>query len=201
MTTPIDWTRAQARLGVKADGSPGPITNAALLVHVAGHAVPLAASLGAAIVAHAAAAPVAGTAERLAGWLGQCCHESWGYTRLREVWVPTPAQRGYEGRRDLGNTHPGDGARFLGRGLIQITGRANYVAMGVALGLDLVAWPELAEQPEVAVLTAVNFWTRRGLALAADRRDWATITRRINGGLTALDARVRCIERALAVLE
>lgn len=196
----IDWRQAQTRLGIVDDGAAGPVTYAALLVHVAGHAVPLAPALGAALAVYLPASAIDATPDRLAGFLGQCCHESWGYTRLRELWGPTPAQRGYEYRRDLGNTQPGDGARFRGRGMIQITGRANYGMMGAALDLPLVATPELAERPEVAVLTAIEFWRRGGLNAVADRGDWATVTRRINGGLTALDERVRCIARARAII-
>lgn len=200
MQTAIDWRRAQARLGVTADGQPGPVTYAALLVRTAGHSVPLAYQLGTALAAHIPIAQLDATPARLAGFLGQCCHESQGFARLRETWGPTAAQRGYEGRLDLGNTRPGDGLRYLGRGLIQITGRANYARAGAVLSLPLIEQPALAELPETAVRTAIDFWTRCSLSGPADRCDWRAVTRGINGGLTALAERVSCVGRALAVL-
>src|SRR6185503_12838834 len=81
--------------------------------------------------------------QRIAMWLAQIGHESGGFVYTREIWGPTPAQSRYEGREDLGNTQPGDGKRFIGRGLIQTTGRANYQATGNALGVDLIAHPEM----------------------------------------------------------
>ena len=88
------------------------------------------------------------TTPRITAFLAQLAHESGEFRYVRELWGPTPAQKGYEGRKDLGNTVPGDGLRFLGRGLIQITGRTNYGICGRALGLDLIAHPELLEQPQ-----------------------------------------------------
>lgn len=71
-----------------------------------------------------------------------------------EIWGPTPAQSRYEGRKDLSNTQPGDGKRFMGRGLIQITGRENYRRAGAALGVPLLDKPELLEQVEWATASA-----------------------------------------------
>lgn len=87
----------------------------------------------------------------------------------------------YEGRTDLGNTQPGDGPRFKGRGLIQITGRANYAACGTALGIDLVASPELLEQPLFAAESAAWFWKTRGLNELADTGNFRLTCVRING--------------------
>lgn len=106
----------------------------------------------------------------------------------------------YGGRMGNGPAASGDGWRFRGRGLIQLTGRANYAAAGADLGLDLVAQPELLEQPEHAAMAAAWFWASRGLNELADRGDFEGITRRINGGLTGLAERRVLWERAKAVL-
>jgi putative chitinase len=126
---------------------------------------------------------------RQAAFLAQAGHESGRLIYVREMWGPTPTQRGYEGRADLGNTQPGDGMRFMGRGLIQVTGRANYVRCGAALGLDLVANPTLLEQPSNAALSAAWFWNAHNLNQFADSGDFQTLTCRINGGLNGLDDR------------
>lgn len=123
---------------------------------------------------------------RQAMFIAQVGHESGRLQYVRELWGPTPAQAGYEGRKDLGNTQPGDGKLFMGRGLIQITGRANYATCGDALGLQLTAQPQLLEQPGNAALSAAWFWNTRGLNVLADAGDFETITRRINGGLNGL---------------
>lgn len=120
---------------------------------------------------------------RQAAFLAQVGHESGLLIYVRELWGPTPAQQGYEGRADLGNTQPGDGYKFLGRGLIQITGRTNYTVCGAALVLPLTDHPELLEQPGNAAQSAAWFWNQHGLNAFADTGDFETITRRINGGL------------------
>ncbi|MGM3277899.1 glycoside hydrolase family 19 protein [Ralstonia sp. 24A2] len=143
------------------------------------------------------------TPARIAAFLAQVGHESGQLRYVRELWGPTPAQRGYEGRADLGNTQPGDGKRFLGRGLIQVTGRANYRACGIALGLDLEAQPELLEQPVHAAASAAWFWLRAGLNRFADQDTDAAfveLTRRINGGASGIDDRRALWSRARAVL-
>lgn len=106
----------------------------------------------------------------------------------------------YGGRMGNGPAASGDGWRYRGRGLIQLTGRANYAAAGADLGVDLVAQPELLEQPEQAAMAAAWFWASRGLNELADRGDFEGITRRINGGLTGLAERRALWERAKAVL-
>lgn len=83
-------------------------------------------------------------------------HETGGYRWLREIWGPTPAQKRYEGRKDLGNTEPGDGKRFMGRGFCHITGRRNYEDWSRRLGIDLVSNPALAEKPEIAAKIIVK---------------------------------------------
>ena len=128
--------------------------------------------------------------ERQAAFIAQVGHESGRLVYVRELWGPTPAQEGYEGRTDLGNTEPGDGMRFMGRGLIQITGRANYQKVSDALGIDFVSSPELLQEPSNACLSAAWFWNLKNLNDLADIGDFNTITRRINGGLNGLQDRL-----------
>lgn len=133
---------------------------------------------------------------RIAHFLAQIGHESGRLRYCREVWGPTPTQSRYEGREDLGNIHPGDGKRFMGRGLIQLTGRANYSQASQALWVDFVGEPELLEQPEYAALSAAWFWHSRDLNRLADSDAALMITKRINGGTNGLDDRLRLLERA-----
>jgi putative chitinase len=123
------------------------------------------------------------TQARQAAFLAQIGHESGRLVYVREIWGPTPAQIRYEGRSDLGNTQPGDGKRYMGRGLIQITGRTNYKAVSDALGVDFVAQPELLEQPTNAALSAAWFWNKHGCNELADSGDFRRITLAINGGM------------------
>jgi predicted chitinase len=118
------------------------------------------------------------TPKRQAAFLAQMGHESGSLRYMEEL----ASGKAYEGRKDLGNTQPGDGARFKGRGLIQLTGRANYTAASKDLGLDLVKHPELAAKPENAAKIAAWFWQKHGLNQLADSGKFDTITRRINGG-------------------
>lgn len=140
------------------------------------------------------------TPDRVAAFLAQIGHESGSLRYVREIWGPTRAQLGYERRADLGNTEPGDGYRYLGRGLIQITGRANYASCGQALGLDLVAHPEILEEPLYASMSAGWYWASRGLNRFADLGDHRQITRRINGGYNGWDDRMAYLGRAQEVL-
>lgn len=138
--------------------------------------------------------------KRMAAFIAQIGHESGQLQYVREIWGPTPTQAKYEGRADLGNTMKGDGSKYRGRGLIQITGRANYVACGEALGLDLINQPELLEMPQHAAMSAAWFWATKGLNTLADQDQFNTITRRINGGLNGLQDRLEIWARARAVL-
>lgn len=140
------------------------------------------------------------TPERQAAFLAQIGHESGGLHWVTEIWGPTDTQRRYEGRADLGNTEPGDGVRFKGRGLIQTTGRANYRATGEALGVDLIAQPELLADSVLAARSAAWFWKEHGLNELADAGDFMRITRRINGGLNGFDDRLALFEVAKEVL-
>lgn len=133
---------------------------------------------------------------RQAAFLAQVGHESGQLRYVREL----ASGAAYEGRRDLGNVVAGDGVRYKGRGLIQITGRANYKECGRALGLDLVANPELLEEPLNACRSAAWFWSSRGLNALADEGDQRAITRRINGGYNGLDDRLALFAVAERVL-
>ena len=138
--------------------------------------------------------------KRIAAFIAQIGHESGQLKYVKEIWGPTAAQAKYEGRKDLGNTLAGDGSKYRGRGLIQITGRANYMACSEALGLDLIKKPELLEKPQHACMSAAWFWATRGLNTLADAGQFDRITRRISGGLNGLEERVELWERARAVL-
>jgi putative chitinase len=127
---------------------------------------------------------------RQACFLAQVAHESGSLRYTAEIWGPTDAQRGYEGRADLGNTHIGDGRRFLGRGLLQITGRANTTECLKALGRNVEDVGYL-ETPLGASRTAAWYWHSRGLNDVADQGSFGTITKKINGGFNGLDDRIR----------
>lgn len=136
------------------------------------------------------------TSARQASFLSQVAHESGQLVFVREL----ASGAAYEGRTDLGNVVAGDGVRFRGRGLLQITGRANYAACGVALGLDLLSSPQLLEQPVAACRSAGWFWQSRGLNRLADAGDQVAVTRRINGGTNGLAARLALFAVAKRVL-
>ncbi len=133
---------------------------------------------------------------RAAHFLAQACHESAHFRTLYEY----ADGSAYEGRKDLGNIYAGDGKRYKGRGIFQLTGRANYRAYGKLLGLDLEGNPELAANPEVSVRVACEYWKQKGLNGWADRDDVNEITRRINGGYNGLQDRKNCLARAKANL-
>jgi predicted chitinase len=141
---------------------------------------------------------------RTAAFIAQLAHESGEFRWMEEIWGPTAAQLRYEPPGDLakrlGNTQPGDGKRFKGRGPIQITGRFNYKKYGDLMGIDLVADPALAATPEHAFATAGLYWQTNGLNELADAQQFVTITRRINGGTNGLEDRQKYYERAKAVL-
>lgn len=140
------------------------------------------------------------TVLRQAAFISQIAHESGELRYVREIWGPTAAQRKYEGRRDLGNIYPGDGHRFMGRGLIQVTGRHNYEACGEALGLPLIDSPELLEDPLHATRSAGWYWDWKGINVPADAGDLERVTRLVNGGLNGFDQRLEYYQRALDVL-
>jgi putative chitinase len=123
---------------------------------------------------------------RIAAFIALIGHESGQLRYVREIWGPTAQQAGYEGRADPSNTVEGDGAKYRGRGLIQITGGASYSACGEALGRDLLSEPELLELPQHAAMSAALFWSTKGLNTLVDQGYFVKITRRINGRLTGL---------------
>jgi putative chitinase len=133
---------------------------------------------------------------RKAAFIAQVAHESGSLRYVREL----ASGDAYEGRIDLGNTQPGDGRRFKGRGLIQITGRANYKAVSDALDYDFISNPEALELPGPACYSAGWFWYTRGLNQLADIDAFEKITRRINGGLNGYVDRCKHWQTALQVL-
>lgn len=140
------------------------------------------------------------TPTRQAAFLAQVGWESEHLHYVKELWGPTEAQLSYEGRADLGNTQSGDGERFLGRGLLQVTGRSNYAAMSTALATDFVSNPELLEEPDYALRSACYFWKKHGLNELADNDQFEDITRRINGGLNGYSGRLALYQSAKKVL-
>jgi putative chitinase len=165
------------------------------------------------------------TPARQACFIGQCAHESGNFKTLQEnlnysaeglmkTWpsrFPTkeiadqyarqPAKiagKVYNGR--LGNTSEEEAAKYLGRGLIQLTGKENYANCGLGIGVDFLSDPTLLLDARYAALSAGWFWRKRGLNDLADASDIETMTKRINGGLIGLDDRKAKIAKALSIL-
>lgn len=134
------------------------------------------------------------TAMQKAHFLAQLAHESDNFATAEEY----ASGSAYEGRKDLGNTHSGDGRRFKGRGLIQLTGRANYAAYSQAMYGDdrAIRSPEmLADLPDAA-LAAGWYWDKRKINAAASRDDLVQVTRLINGGLNGIEDRRAKLDKA-----
>nr|WP_186072152.1 glycoside hydrolase family 19 protein [Burkholderia gladioli] len=144
-------------------------------------ATPWAEPLSAAMALYAIDTPA-----RQAAFLAQCGHECGRFLWLREIWGPTAAQRAYEPpaakATELGNTHPGDGFRYRGGGLLQITGRYNFREMGQKIVVDLEGNPDLIKQPATAAHASAQFWADRALSAFADAGDFLAISRAINLG-------------------
>jgi predicted chitinase len=136
---------------------------------------------------------------RICHFLAQAAHETDGLRTLEEYGGAAYFRR-YDGRRDLGNTQAGDGARYRGRGIFQLTGRANYRRFGGLTGIDLEARPELAAEPDIALAVAFAYWRDRGIDAAADADDIVAVTRAINGGRNGLAQRRACLARAKTIL-
>jgi putative chitinase len=136
------------------------------------------------------------TALRQAHFLAQLAHESANF----QTTVEFASGAAYEGRADLGNTQRGDGVRFKGRGLIQLTGRSNYGRYGQILGVDFVGHPDLAAQFPWAALTGGEYWKARNINAPADRDDVVQVTRLINGGTNGLSSRQEYLRKAKDVL-
>lgn len=146
------------------------------------------------------------TPVRKAMFIAQLAHESLGFSRTQEI----ASGKAYEGRKDLGNITKGDGVKFKGRGLLQITGRFNYRELSKALGVDFEKQPQLLEAPSYAVYSAGWYWDKNNFNKYADLPDtWRSATRkytpfeyltyRINGGLNGLDSRKEYYSRAMEV--
>lgn len=127
---------------------------------------------------------------RLCHFLAQAAHETDGFRTLEEYGGASYFLR-YEGRQDLGNTQAGDGIRYHGRGIFQLTGRANYRRFGKIIGIDLEAVPERAKEPDISLLVAFAYWSERAISAAADADDVAAVTKLINGGRNGLVERAR----------
>ena len=138
------------------------------------------------------------TPGRQAAFVAQIGHESGQLRYVEEI----ASGAAYEGRKDLGNTQPGDGKRFKGRGLIQITGRENYAAATMALDIDVLNHPELLAEPANAARSAAWWWADHGLNELADDgpANFRAITRKINGGLNGIEDREQLYARARSVL-
>lgn len=136
---------------------------------------------------------------RMAMFVAQTAHETGTYRYLREI----ASGEAYEGRLDLGNTQPGDGKRFPGRGLMQLTGRGLYTKCSEELYWPrdlLITQPELLEQPAYAANSAGWYWDLKNLNRFSDASDIVGASRRINGGRTGLAERVELYKRACYAL-
>ncbi|CAK0755180.1 putative chitinase [Gammaproteobacteria bacterium] len=140
---------------------------------------------------------------REAAFLAQIAHESGELKYCREIWGPTSWQEKYEGHKGLGNILPGDGKRFMGRGLIQLTGRDNYQRCSRALFQDerLLDNPKLLEEPEYATLSAAWYWNVQKINEPADAGDFQAVTKRINPALLGFQQRQAYYRLALECLK
>jgi putative chitinase len=133
------------------------------------------------------------TNQRIAAFLGQCAVETGGFQWYHEL-GPAFYFNKYEPKtrigKALGNTQKGDGYRYRGKGLLMLTGRSNYAAVGAALGIDIVNHPELVEGPQYAVLISLYFWSSHNLNVLADGWQLSMITKRVNGGYNGLPQRL-----------
>lgn len=138
-----------------------------------------------------------GTPQRIRMFLAQIGHESGQLRYVREL----ASGEAYEGRKDLGNTEPGDGVRYKGRGLIQITGKRNYALCGLALDLPLLETPDLLEQPLNAARSAGWFWKNNNLNSLCDLGLFKELTKRINGGYNGYADRYKLYQRAFDIIK
>lgn len=155
------------------------------------------------------------TPQEMAHFLAQACHETDHFRTLQEY----ASGSAYEGRADLGNTQPGDGIRYKGRGIFQTTGRANYLALGIKSGLpnQFIVSPSELEMPHYAVWSALEYWTPRSLNDIANHLDSDLLNKKyrgqiiqvspvefisitINGGYNGMDQRKAFYAKAKAVL-
>lgn len=134
---------------------------------------------------------------RIAHFFAQAAHETAGFRTLEEY----ASGAAYEGRKDLGNINKGDGKRHKGRGIFQLTGRANYDKFGKILGVDLISNPDLAKNPEISVRTALSYWKSRNINLNADKDDIVGATKKINGGKNGLQDRKNYLRKAKEIYD
>ena len=137
------------------------------------------------------------TPERQAAFLAQVGHESGQLKYVREL----ASGAAYEFRKDLGNNNKGDGVRYKGRGLIQITGKTNYAEVLLSLNINCLEHPELLETIPNACRTAAWWWKHHGLNELADKCEFLKITKIINGGTNGLGERLKLFEVAKRVLK
>lgn len=146
------------------------------------------------------------TPKRICAFLAQYGHESEGFLYATELWGPTPAQKRYEGRIDLGNTQPGDGSKFRGHSYGQVTGRANHARVRDRLRARFPGVPDFEENPEElaklpwAILAACDYWDDHHCNNYADADDFVGLTRAINGGENGLADRKLRWQRVKAVV-
>lgn len=135
--------------------------------------------------------------QRWAHYLAQIAHESMELRYSEEI----ASGKAYEGRKDLGNIYKGDGVRFKGRGLIQLTGRTNYTNYKAFCGFDVVKQSELLCKPVGAIRSSMWFWKKKGLNELADMDDFMSITKRINGNKpNGVESRKKYLTKAQEVL-
>lgn len=177
-----------AKAGLVVDGVCGKATIAALMRAAVGSGTaPLATALAPELATRLPAQGIV-TAPEIQMFLAQSCVETDGFRTLKEYGGAKYFAR-YDGRKDLGNTQPGDGARFPGRGVLQTTGRYNYTQLHKITGIDCVEHPELLEQPGPAVESAAIYWVKRELRTPALAGDVLRCTKLINGGTNGFEER------------
>lgn len=197
-----DFAKAQRRLQTAGydvgpiDGIAGMKTWAGIFAYTAQRPMGLLLPLGQGAATFLHQYAIDQTSARVCNFVGQAAHESDRFRYMREIWGPTAAQLGYEGRADLGNCKPGDGRLYCGRGIFGLTGRGNYRAVGEAIGVDLEGNPTCVESPAIAVQTAAFFWFSHGLNVLADAGAEDEITHAINGGENGIANRRQFVARA-----
>jgi len=187
--------RLQANLGVNPDGNIGRGTLTALFRKF-GAAPERAEELALSANVHFRTYHILDSTLTLAHFMAQLIHESGGFRYMEEI----ASGKAYEGRADLGNTQPGDGARYKGRGPIQLTGRNNYRRYGQLAGIDFERHPEIVVTPSIGLLVACMFWSLNSLNELAEADDIEKITRRINGGLNGFEDRKANLQKVKALL-
>lgn len=221
----MDWKKVQARLGVAADGVPGPVTFAALYAYAASRSQDAAIAYRGKVAATRFAEFGMTTPARIAEFIAQCCNETGGFRRfeenlnyrasaLRAQWpthftdeqaraaVGNPveiASRAYGGR--MGNDpYPSqDGYHYRGRGDLQLTGKAAYQQFGALLGIDMVANPDMASDV-AAPQIALEFFKSRNVNAAVDAGNFTRARQLTNGGTIGLAEVARIRARLLTVL-